>query len=61
MTKTCKNCKIEKDTIMFPINYKKNDKIFYRSVCKDCYRTKRKVYHKTYNKKYYLEKKLKLL
>ena len=52
-TRTCKNCKTEKDKKMFPINYKKEDITYYRLICDDCYRKKRKEYHKSYNKKYY--------
>lgn len=61
MNKLCKNCETEKDQSLFSINYKKDDKYFYRSICKDCYKNKRKEYHKTYNKKYYAEKKIKLV
>lgn len=61
MSKTCKNCKTEKDEILFPINYIKEHKTYYRSICKDCYRDKRKEYHKTYNKEYYQNKKIKLI
>jgi len=60
MNKICKDCNIEKDISLFTINYKKGDQYFYRSNCKECYKNKRKAYHKTYNKKYYQDRKMKL-
>jgi capsule polysaccharide modification protein KpsS len=61
MNKICKSCEIEKDQSLFSINYKKGDKYYYRKTCKDCYKNKRKEYHKVYNKKYNENKKIKLI
>jgi len=53
MNKSCSDCNIDKDISSFSINYKRNNKIYYRSKCKECYKLKRKDYHKKYNKMYY--------
>lgn len=56
MSKTCSDCETEKDINLFSINYKKNGKTYYRTKCKECYKLKRKAYHKKYNKIYYQNK-----
>lgn len=53
MDKVCKNCDQKKIIELFSINYKKNNIIYYRNICKDCYKIGRKGYHKEYNKIYY--------
>lgn len=57
MNRVCKECNELKDISSFPVNYKKEDKIYYRRKCKDCYRPKRKEYERNYNKLYYENKK----
>jgi len=61
MNKICKDCNIEKDISLFTINYKKDNKYYYRKKCKECYKNKRKAYHKDYNKKYREKIKINLL
>lgn len=69
--KICKKCNIEKLLEDFPIHSKRQNKIFYRALCKICDRAYRndyrvnnsdlKEYHKKYKKIYYKNNKEKLL
>lgn len=41
-TKTCKECKTEKDVSSFAINRRVGNKTYYKAYCKECWCTKQK-------------------
>lgn len=58
--RVCKICDEVKNMSMFPITQSKKSKnITYRHTCKECEKTKRRLYFKEYHKKHYVGKKKK--
>lgn len=56
--RVCKICDEVKNMTMFPITQSKKSKnMTYRHTCKDCEKSKRRLYFKDYHKKHYIGKK----
>lgn len=58
--RVCKICNTVKNMLSFPITQSaKSKSITYRHTCKDCEKSKRRLYFKDYHKKHYVGKKKK--